>query len=232
MLRPFFSFYGSKWRMAHRYPYPLHETIVEPFAGSAGYAGRYHDRNIILVDADPVIAGLWAYLIHVSSSEIRSLPTAIDHIDDVHACVEAKWLIGFWLARGTEYPRRTPSAWMRQGRAEGRWLSSFWCDAVRDRIAAQVEHIRHWRVLEGGYVISPRLIATWFIDPPYIAKGRAYRAKLRDHQGLGLWCRARTGQIIVCEQEGAEWLPFQTLNATSPSTRGVSHEVYFSEVTI
>lgn len=224
-LRPFFSFYGSKWRTAHHYPRPHHPVIIEPFAGSAGYAGLHCDRRVILVDADPVIAGLWAYLINVRASEIRALPGHVDAVDDVQACAEARWLIGFWLARGTEYPRKTPSAWMRQGRERGVWLSSFWCADVRDRIAAQVERIRHWKIIEAPYDRAPDVTATWFIDPPYVAKGRPYRAKLRDHAALGLWCRQRSGQVIACEQHGADWLPFETLDAQSKSTRGTSHEV-------
>ena len=48
-MRPFFGFYGGKWRDAPKhYPFPEHDTIVEPFAGSAGYSVRYSDRNVIL----------------------------------------------------------------------------------------------------------------------------------------------------------------------------------------
>jgi hypothetical protein len=31
---------------------------------------------------------------------------------------------------------------------------------------------------------------------------------------LADWCRSRTGQTIVCENAGADWLPFTTLTAT------------------
>jgi site-specific DNA-adenine methylase len=34
-LRPFFTFYGGKWRAAPFYDAPTHGHIVEPFAGSA-----------------------------------------------------------------------------------------------------------------------------------------------------------------------------------------------------
>ena len=63
MMRPFFTYYGGKYRAAPLYPSPTHANLVEPFAGSAGYALRYYDRQVLLVDADPVIAGLWRYLI-------------------------------------------------------------------------------------------------------------------------------------------------------------------------
>lgn len=222
-LRPFFSFYGAKWRTARSYPTPTHDTIIEPFAGSAGYAGNYADRQVVLVDADPVVAGLWAYLINVRADEIRALPALVEHVDDMQACAEARHLVGFWLARGTEYPRLKPSAWMREGRDRGMWLGSFWCADVRDRIAAQVEHIRHWRVLHASYDRAPDLRATWFVDPPYVAKGRAYRAKFAEHAALGVWCRQRDGQVIACEQVGASWLPFESFGERR-STRGKSHE--------
>jgi hypothetical protein len=40
-VRPFFSFFGSKWRVAPHYPAPERDLIIEPFAGSAGYSLRH-----------------------------------------------------------------------------------------------------------------------------------------------------------------------------------------------
>jgi len=34
MLKPFWQYYGGKWRAAPHYPKPRHDTIVEPFAGA------------------------------------------------------------------------------------------------------------------------------------------------------------------------------------------------------
>ena len=61
-LRPFWCYFGGKWRAAPHYPAPIHSTIVEPFAGAAGYSTRYPDRQVVLIDKDPVIVGLWRYL--------------------------------------------------------------------------------------------------------------------------------------------------------------------------
>ena len=58
MLRPFIRYYGGKWRAAPLYPAPMHSTIIEPFAGAAGYSMRYPDRDVILVERYPVIAVL------------------------------------------------------------------------------------------------------------------------------------------------------------------------------
>lgn len=205
-LRPFFPFFGAKWRAALRYPPPLHERIVEPFAGSAGYAVTYANRLVLLVEKDPIIAGIWRYLLRVRASEVRALPARVEHVDDVQACQEARHLIGFWLNRGQTHPGRQQSAWMRSGEHE----TSFWSESKRDRIASQLELIRHWFLLEGSWEMAPSVEATWFVDPPYAARcGRRYRHRSVDYAQLAPWCRARRGQTIVCESASANWLPFQ-----------------------
>lgn len=80
-----------------------------------------------------------------------------------------------------------------------------------ERIASQVDKIRHWKLIEGNYSDAPNIEATWFIDPPYIKAGTSYRASSRkiNFENLAVWCRERHGQTIVCEQDGAEWLPFR-----------------------
>lgn len=47
-LRPFFRYFGSKWLVGKHYPAPMHETIVEPFAGSACYSLHHFDRKVVL----------------------------------------------------------------------------------------------------------------------------------------------------------------------------------------
>lgn len=222
-LRPFFCFYGGKWRSAPRYPAPQHETIVEPFAGAAGYSTRYPDRRVILVEKDPVIAALWRFLIRVSADEVRriSLLGPDQTVDDLNVCEEARSLVGFWLNRAVKYPGRKPCAWMR----DEKWARYFWGESVRERIASQVEHIRHWRVIEGSYESAPDVAATWFVDPPYQQAGRGYRCSSRDidFANLGTWCRSLRGQVLVCEALGADWLPFQAFGAIR-SLRGYAGE--------
>ncbi len=91
MIRPFFSFYGSKWRDAPRH-YPAYSSIIEPFAGSAGYALRYADLQVTLCDADPVIVGVWSYLINSGASwlpfkRLRDVKTTRSN-----RSVEAVWI--------------------------------------------------------------------------------------------------------------------------------------------
>ncbi len=53
--------------------------------------------------------------------------------------------------------------------------------------------------------------ATWFVDPPYQNMGKLYKENKIDYQELGTYCRERLGQVMVCENEGADWLPFEKL---------------------
>lgn len=212
-LRPFFGFYGGKWRDSIKhYPPPIHDTIIEPFAGSAGYSVRFADRKIILCDLDPVIASVWEYLIKVTPNEILAIPDVPlnGSVKDLNLIEEAEWLVGFWLNRGTSSPRKTPSKWMREGIRKG----SFWGQRVRERIATQVGSIRHWKVYNCSYENLPITgPATWFIDPPYQTAGKYYVHGSKDieFKELGGWCRNRTGQVIVCENKGADWLDFDEL---------------------
>ena len=208
-MRPFFNYYGGKWRLAPRYPAPAYDTIIEPFAGAAGYSTRYHEKRVILCDLDPILAGVWRYLIAASADEIMRLPL-IEHgqnVDDLGVCQEARWLIGFWLNKGSASPKKTMSAWGR----EPRNARHFWGENIKRRIAGQVGKIDHWQVMEGPYASIGNADATWFVDPPYQAAGRHYRKNAVDFAALGEWCADRRGQVIVCENAGADWLPFQPL---------------------
>jgi len=49
------SYYGSKSKVVDLYPPPKQDKIIEPFAGSARYALKWFDRDILLVDKYPVI---------------------------------------------------------------------------------------------------------------------------------------------------------------------------------
>jgi hypothetical protein len=231
-LRPFFCFFGGKWRAAPRYPAPQFPLIVEPFAGAAGYATRYAERSVILFDADPVIAGLWQYLIRASSAEIRRIPLLRNDetVDDLGAVAEeAKHLVGFWLNKATAAPCKSPGAWMREGLRP----RSFWSETIRERIATQVDHIRHWRAFNRSYAECPNGRATWFIDPPYQRAGTDYRfgSSRLDFALLATWCRIRRGQVMVCENTGADWLPFEpfaSIKGTAGARRsGTSKEALY-----
>lgn len=223
-MRPLFPYYGSKWRDARRYPPPLDGRVVEPFAGSAGYATYYAPSSVTLVDADPIIVGVWRYLIAASPRDILALPDLEvgQSVDTLNVSEEARWLIGFWLNRGSAQPKKTKTAY--SARTERAQL--VWSERARERIARDIEGIRDWRIIHGSYEQVPVRSATYFVDPPYRVKGRHYRYSVVDYTSLGAWCQ-RIPDVIVCEQAGATWLPFAPL-ATVKSTRGTSAEVVWA----
>lgn len=231
MLKPFWRYYGGKYRAAPRYPIPLYPTIVEPFAGAAGYSLRYPDRNVILVERYAIVAGIWRYLIGVSADEIRRIPY-VEHVDALPDWVpqEARWLVGFSMNDAIASPRKQLSAGRIKLRSMGRQFEG-WSDAKRERIASQVGSIRHWKVIEGDYSCAPSIEAAWFVDPPYQIAGSHYVHRMAhgEYAGLSDWCRLRRGQVIVCENAGATWLPFSPLGAfkSGPATK-VTHEVIWT----
>jgi hypothetical protein len=226
-IKPLFPYYGSKWNIARHYPEPDRGSVVEPFAGAAGYACFYGVSQAVLVDRDPIIAGLWRYLIDASSSDIMALPEMPevgDSVDHYAICQEAKWLIGFWLNRGSATPKKSRTAY--SARSDRGQLN--WGPRAKERIASQLDRIADWRVIEGSYEAAPNVAATWFVDPPYGDKGRFYRVPFHDFDGLGRWCRSRSGLLIACEGEGASWLPFQPLGSFK-STKGRATEMAYVE---
>lgn len=214
-LRPFFSYFGAKWRVAAKYPPPAYETIVEPFAGSAGYACRHPGRRVLLVEKNPQIAGIWSYLIGASEREILSLPLLQPghRVCDIPGLTqEQRWLIGMWVQTATASPRQTMTRWEH---GDGRPVDQkhAWGHRIRSRIAEQLKDIRHWQVICGDYSECPDTEATWFIDAPYFEAGKRYPCGPDDIDFCALadWCRSRRGQVMVCEAHDATWLPFATL---------------------
>lgn len=56
------SYYGSKSKIIDVYPPPEYDKIIEPFCGTARYALKYWDREVLLVDKYDVIVKIWHYL--------------------------------------------------------------------------------------------------------------------------------------------------------------------------
>jgi hypothetical protein len=159
-----------------------------------------------LYDADPTICAVWNYLIRVSPKEVRRLPLAFGHVDELDLCSEARFLIGFWLNKATTSPSKSPSKWMRD--YQSMQPGVYWGEKIRERIASQVDGIRHWKITQASYSEIPDQGATWFVDPPYEQAGKAYRFHDIDYANLASWCRSRSGQVMACENAGATWLPF------------------------
>jgi site-specific DNA-adenine methylase len=89
-MQPFFLYYGGKWRLAERLGPPQRAHVIEPFAGSAGYCCYWEPKKVTLIDADPVVVGVWKFLKRVSPAELRRLPSNISHVDELPPRVCAK----------------------------------------------------------------------------------------------------------------------------------------------
>jgi site-specific DNA-adenine methylase len=219
-LAPFFKYFGSKNLSARKYPEPLHSTIVEPFSGGAGYSLNYWDRDVVLYDADQRVVDLWKYLIGASKDEILSIPLMEfgQKISSLDVSDGARLLLSCWV-------NTSPFCTQMSGWG-GKLSPRFWGEWARSLVANQVENIRHWRAICADYSTIIREGATWFIDPPYVSLQKHYQYSRKnpiDFDHLGTWCKSLPGQVIVCEKEGAEWLPFRYLGQAS-SVRNANAE--------
>jgi site-specific DNA-adenine methylase len=199
-----FSYYGSKKRLAPLYAPPEFDTLIEPFAGAAGYSlhGDHWERNVMLFDCNPKIVATWKYLISASKKDILSLPDIQPKqtlTEFKSLSTEERYLIGYHLNPASTRPKLTATqrvCWNQQ---------KLW-------IAANLYKVRHWQVFQQSYADIPNRKATWFVDPPYQKVGKWYNGfQHMDFRHLGGWCRERQGQAIVCENRGARWLPFRLL---------------------
>lgn len=220
-LAAFFAYFGSKGRISLRLPPPRYGQIVEAFAGSARYACLHPDQEVTLCDRNPTIAALWRWLIRVSPAEVSRIPLlrgdqSLDNLGPV--APEARTLVGLWLGKGDASPRLRPSSWAKarldpengSGLPLNKWMREVWCEAIRVRIASQVERIRHWQVVEGSYTSLPNHLATWIVDPPYQGDaGRTYPcgSDELDFAHLAGWTRKRNGLVVVHEGPDATWFP-------------------------
>jgi 16S rRNA G966 N2-methylase RsmD len=215
-----FYYYGGKGVLASAYPAPKFPVIIEPFAGAASYS-VYHliRRNAdraILVEKDPRTAELWTRLLAMTPYEVRAL---VRHMPAVGEKT-SDWL---WMTSATS----NVAARCQELTVSPR-MASVLPGMVR-RIAAVLTYVKgRIEVHCGDYREAPEVEATWFIDPPYqphpakanasstpnpqgMGYARGCSADDLDFQALGQWAQSRPGQVIVCEQDGADWLPFRPL---------------------
>jgi 16S rRNA G966 N2-methylase RsmD len=169
-------------------------------------------------------------------------------VSDLDTHKVAKWLIDFWCndpgkqplnkltprsAQVVEHFNNTGSWYTPNRRQDGvncSYASSVWGKPIKSRLSSIVDKISSWTVLEGNYYEHPNEYATWFIDPPYNSKaGKSYRYSDIDYDHLADWSLSRKGQIIVCEDECAEWLPFEYLTSYRGQSRSSRSEMIYTE---
>lgn len=233
-LNRFFPYTGSKRQMARFYPPPEQNTIVEPFAGSAGYSLEYWSRKVRLFDVDPLVVGLWRWLIRARPEDVLALPILRpgERVSDLGLDEAPATLIRAWgsenasgnLRHDAVAGRHNRPAVVRSHLGPTKAFSANWSAKVRASVARQLEAIRHWTAELADYREIPDVRATWFIDPPYESLDVRYGPKIPiDRAELAAWCRRRQGLAIVCEAEPAAWLPFTPFRGTweGPGFRGL-----------
>lgn len=217
-----FYYLGRKKALAGKYPRPLCDTIIEPFAGSAAYSlhENYWQKDVIINDLNPVTIGIWKYLQEATTKDIEQLPDLEpgDRLSEIESLTEIeRWLISFHIN-----PAASQSSRRDQCTKFSRWPTG------KKYIANNLHKIKHWTVIEGSYEDLPDIEASWFVDPPYQEVGKDYYACGDvDYDHLGTWCEERKGQMIVCEMEGADWLPFEPLVEIAICGKKTSSEVWY-----
>jgi len=220
-----FSYYGSKSKVVKYYPPPIHDHIIEPFAGSARYSLRYWQHKVTLIENYELLVNLWHWLQKCEPKDILELPSMErgETTDDYKfSCQEAKWMMGFMVQQGVNAPRKTVSSVGNFGKCIER-------DKIR--IAGDLHKIKHWTIVHGDYRdVDNYYPKTWFIDPPYKRGGEYYRTgnKHIDYKELAKWCIDRNGQTIVCENSrGGDWLPFKHLREMRGSKKTTTEVVWY-----
>lgn len=207
-----FRYLGRKYSYIDEYPEPKHNLIIEPFAGSASYAMRYPDKRVILCEMDKRVYDIWYYIINKATPKrIMRFPI----LEDGETLHDSKFswmkpvekdLMGFFIRTCSSTISRKPSKLKGYNK---------WNEKNRKQLSLDIQKVKHWKIINGSYItLKNYKNATWFIDPPYQGHGGKYYKNGNDginYKELAEWCRNRNGQVIVCENEEAKWLPFRPL---------------------
>jgi 16S rRNA G966 N2-methylase RsmD len=234
-----FYYYGSKRRLAGLYPPPSYDTIIEPFAGAAAYSMRHVRsravRRVVLIEKDPRVVHTWLRLLQMSADDLRAFP------DPVEGETTTDFLVMTSAASNAIASCKSMTVTARQASYFRGMLRQM--GPLLEAVKAKVEvvlgdyHEARWCVPQGTE-------ATWFVDPPYMIGERSPNGNIRpqgagyakgcgaaslDYAELGAWCRSLPGQRIVCEQDGADWLPFRHLRGSRDSMGRMAAEVVWAD---
>lgn len=222
-----FGYYGGKYKLVDYYPSPKMSHIVEPFAGSAQYALRWFDRDVTLIDRDSKIVGIWNWLKECSISDVMGLPDlgrGGEYNKIVWSCQAEADFMGYLIKYASADPGRKVSANILRDRPNRVKYSL-------EKAAGNLYKIKHWKVVHGSYEDAEDIAATWFIDPPYVCGGHKYKygSSLLNYHELAKWCLSRKGQLIVCENGAADWLPFRELKMHKGGYGSKMEKIYTTE---
>ena len=196
------SYYGGKSKIAKHYPAPIHDTIIEPFAGFAQYSLLYFEKDVILYELYEKVFKIWKYLQKASIKDIMSLPDAVPGFDlrTVKTLSEPeRWLIGYQGNRGAARPNNIMSK-------RSTWLKD------RTRIANDLYKIKHWKILQKDAMTMPlHNDVTYFIDPPYTKQSHGYNYRTVDYSKLKGIIDSLNTQVIVCGNQSDLWTSFKPL---------------------
>jgi site-specific DNA-adenine methylase len=200
-----FNYYGSKSKIVEYYPKPKFKKIIEPFAGSARYSLKYWECDILLIDKYPIIVEIWNFLKKCTQSDILGLPKLKegDILTNYNLTSVEISFLQYITQHGTV-----------GGHKVSKWGARDYDRNIKN-IAQNLYKIKHWNIVQDDFINIENQVATWFIDPPYQFGGHKYKFsnKLIDFNYLSKWCKSREGQVIVCENTKADWLPFKPVKS-------------------
>jgi len=215
-----FYYYGRKKQIAKYYPEPNCATIIEPFAGAAAYSlyGDNWKKRVILIEKDPKVAELWRWFIEDARvSDIENMPVLKtgEHSTEFLHIIHAATKMAFKFKR----IKVTPIL-------ERNW-------EISKRVFVEnLYKIKHWIIICGDYSEAPDVEATWFIDPPYKGDpgmGYGFGSNLINYTDLASWAKRRKGEVIFCEGENGDYLPFKALHLLKGVAGKTSQEKIFYE---
>lgn len=235
---PLFKWFGSKWLSSKTLPAPKYDSIVEPFAGGAGYSLRHCEKRVTICESDPHVYQLWVWLTHggATQSNILDIPIGVKEGTDIRTLGLSQGqqlLLKTWQRTNNVGDCWTISPW---GNKPGQWTAN-----TRARVASEFEAVKHWQVWDDAYVplrMGSRQAdnSTWFLDPPYEFNYQ-YRSKSKiDYVELAKLIRNLHGQKIVCEavcqktQAVPTWLPFREWGSRITSRRKAENNHHSREL--
>lgn len=209
------SYYGSKSKIINYYPSPKYSKIIEPFAGSARYALKYFDRDILLVDKYDVIIKIWKYLQQCSPKDIIGLPTLSKgkSISDFNLSEDESLFLGMLAGVSSTQPRNKISYFASSKNGNKN---------IFKVIASHLFKIKHWEIKLGSFTEIENQNANAYV----------MSNKLINFKELSDWCINRQGQTIVCENTKADWMNFNPIIKQKGSLNTTTEAIWTNEHTV